>query len=420
MTITEKILARKSGKIKVMPGEFLSVQPDLVFANDATLSKIIKTFEEIGSDKVFDPGKIAFILDHAIPSKDIAAAEVCKRVRTFAKKHEIKYLFDVGRHGIEHVLLPEKRLILPGQVVIGQDSHSCTHGALGAFATGMGVTDIAVAMALGEIWIKVPESIKFIYDGKQQPWVEGKDLILFTIGQIGVEGARYQAMELAGPIIDKLSMSDRLTICNMAIEAGAKNVIIKPDGILKEYLGTNKKADFSYLESDKDARYVKEYHFDITQLSPQVACPNSPENVRNVHELTGVSIDQVVIGSCTNGKLEDLRNAAKVLRGKKIHPDVRLLVIPATQTVYFSALKEGLIEVFLEANGVINPPTCGPCYGGHLGILAEGEVCISTTNRNFVGRMGHPKSQVYLSSPAVAAASAVLGRIAHPREVVKE
>ena len=420
MTITEKILTRNCGKSSIKPGEFINAKPDLVFANDATSSKILKTFEAIGAKKVFNPDKVAFILDHAIPSKDIAAAEVCKAVRRFVKEQGIKYFFDVGRHGIEHTLLPEEGLILPGQVIIGQDSHTCTHGALGAFSTGMGVTDVAVALALGEIWMKVPESIKFVYDGDLQPWVDGKDLILFTIGQIGVDGALYQSMEFTGPVIEKLSMSERLTVCNMGIEAGAKNAIIKPDHIVRDYLGISKREDFSYLESDKGANYVKQYRFNISKLPPQVACPNSPENVKPVDELSDVTIDQVVIGSCTNGKLEDLRKSAKVLKGKKVHPEVRLLVFPATQLIYLQALKEGILEIIIQAGGVVNPSACGPCYGGHLGVLAEGEVAISTTNRNFVGRMGHSKSKVYLSNPAVAAASAVLGRIAHPREVVKE
>lgn len=420
MTITEKILARKSGKPSVKPGEFINVQLDWVVANDATLVKVIRIFEEIGAEKVFDPDKVAFVFDHAVPSKDIASAEVCKVVRRFSKKQGIKHLFDVGRNGIEHILLPEQGLISPGQVIIGQDSHTCTHGALGAFSTGMGVTDVAVALVLGEIWMKVPESIRFNYEGHLSPWIDGKDLILFTIGQIGVDGALYQSMEFTGSVIENLCMSDRLTMCNMAIEAGAKNGIIKPDDTLKKYLGINKEVNFSNLESEEDAYYVRQYYFDVSKLSPQVACPNSPQNVKNVDELSNVFIDQAMIGSCTNGKLEDLRNAARVLKGKKVHRDIRLLVFPATQGIYLQALKEGLIEIIIEAGGVINPPTCGPCYGGHLGILAEGEVAISTTNRNFVGRMGHPKSQIYLSNPAVAAASAVMGRIANPTEVIKE
>jgi len=420
MTITEKILARNSGSSSVEPGQFINVHPDLVFANDATLSSVIKIFETTGAEKVFDPDKVAFIFDHGVPSKDIATAETCKLTREFSQKMGVEKLFDIGRNGIEHTLLPEKGLILPGQVIIGQDSHTCTHGAWATFATAMGATDVAVALALGESWIRVPESIKFNYEGEIPRWVSGKDLILFTIREIGVNGALYKAMEFTGPVIEKLSMSDRMTVCNMAIEAGAKNGVIKADNTLKEHLRISNDPSFVHLESDDDAHYVQEHNFNVSNLSPQVACPSSPGNVANVEDLNGVSVNQVVIGSCTNGKLEDLRNAAKVLKGRKIHNDVRLLVFPATQAIYLQALREGLLEIFVKAEGIINPPTCGCCYGGHLGILAEGEVAISTTNRNFVGRMGHPKSKVYLSNPAVAAASAVMGRIARPEEVVNE
>ena len=422
MTITEKILADHSGKREVFPGELIFVKLDFILANDITGPLAIKEFEKIGVEKVFDNERIALIPDHSTPNKDIKSAMQSKMLREFAKKHGIKYYYEVGRVGIEHALLPEEGLVLPGDAIIGADSHTCTYGALGAFSTGVGSTDLAYAMATGEIWLKVPESIKFVYYGKLSQWVTGKDLILYTIGNIGVDGARYKAMEFTGEVIRKLPMSDRLTICNMAIEAGAKNGIIEPDEITLEYVKNRAKRDFKIYKSDEDAQYKEVYEWDVSDLEPIVAFPHLPSNIKKISEISkDIYIDQVYIGSCTNGRIEDLRIAAKILKGHKVHKDVRLIITPATPNIYMQALKEGLIEIFLEAGASITPPSCGPCLGGHLGVLAEGEKAVATTNRNFVGRMGHPKSEVYLSNPAVAAASAILGRIAAPWEVeVKE
>lgn len=422
MTITEKILANHADKKEVFPGELVFVKLDFILANDITGPLAIKEFEKIGVDKVFDTERIALIPDHSTPNKDIKSALQSKILRDFAKKHKIKYYYEVGRVGIEHALLPEEGLVLPGDCIIGADSHTCTYGALGAFSTGVGSTDLAYAMATGEIWLKVPESMKFIYYGKLPKWVTGKDIILFTIGKIGVDGARYKAMEFTGEVIRSLSMSDRLTICNMAIEAGAKNGIIEPDEVTLEYIRDRAKRSYTIYKSDEDANYKEIYEWDVSDLEPVVAFPHLPSNVKKISEISkDIFIDQVYIGSCTNGRIEDLRLAAKILKGQKVHPDVRLIVTPATPKTYMEALKEGLIEIFLEAGASITPPSCGPCLGGHLGVLAEGERAVATTNRNFVGRMGHPKSEVYLANPAVAAASAVLGRIAAPWEVeVKE
>ncbi len=418
MTITEKILADHSGKKEVFPGELIFVKLDFLLANDITGPIAIKEFEKIGVEKVFDNEKIALVPDHSTPNKDIKSAMQTKMLREFAKKQGIKYYYEVGRVGIEHALLPEEGLVLPGDAIIGADSHTCTYGALGAFSTGVGSTDLAYAMATGEIWLKVPESIKFVYYGKLSQWVTGKDLILYTIGQIGVDGARYKAMEFTGEVIRNLPMSDRLTICNMAIEAGAKNGIIEPDEITLEYVKDRAKRNFKIYKSDEDAHYKEVYEWDVTNLEPIVAFPHLPSNIKKISEIgKDIYIDQVYIGSCTNGRIEDLRLAAKILKGHKVHKDVRLIVTPATPNVYMQALKEGLIEIFLEAGASITPPSCGPCLGGHLGVLAEEEKAVATTNRNFVGRMGHPKSEVYLSNPAVAAASAILGRIAAPWEV---
>lgn len=422
MTITEKILAQHAGKKEVFPGELIFVKLDFILANDITGPLAIKEFEKIGVDKVFDIERIALIPDHSTPNKDIKSAIQSKILRDFAKKHNIKYYYEVGRVGIEHALLPEEGLVLPGDCIIGADSHTCTYGALGAFSTGVGSTDLAYAMATGEIWLKVPESMKFVYYGKLPKWVTGKDIILFTIGKIGVDGARYKAMEFTGEIIRKLPMADRLTICNMAIEAGAKNGIIEPDDITLDYIKDRAKRTYTIYQSDKDANYKEVYEWNISSLEPVVAFPHLPSNIKKISEINkDIFIDQVYIGSCTNGRIEDLRLAAKILKGHKVHKDVRLIVTPATPKTYMEALKEGLIEIFLEAGASITPPSCGPCLGGHLGVLAEGERAIATTNRNFVGRMGHPKSEVYLANPAVAAASAILGRIAAPWEVeVKE
>ena len=403
-TITEKILAAHSGKTVVKPGELLTCRVDLVLGNDITAPPAIKEFEKIGVDRVFDKDKVILVPDHFTPCKDIQSAQLVSQMREFAKKMGITHFYEIGEMGIEHALLPEEGLISPGNLIIGADSHTCTYGALGAFSTGIGSTDMAAAMATGEIWLKVPASIKFIYEGKLQKWVSGKDLILYTIGQIGVDGARYMAMEFTGPVIKELSMDSKFTMANMAIEAGAKNGIF-------EYPGSPK--------SDPDAIYNKEYRFDVSKIEPQVAFPHLPSNVKTIREASkmNIKIDQVFIGSCTNGRIEDLRIAASVLKGRKKHKDIRLIIIPATRRIYRQAIQEGLMEIFIEAEAAISTPTCGPCLGGHMGVLAEGERCIATTNRNFVGRMGHPKSEVYLSNPAIAAASAVLGRIGSQEEL---
>lgn len=418
MTITEKIIAKHAGKKEVYPGELVTAKVDLVMANDVTAPLAIKVLEKYGIDRVFDPERIALVLSHFVPAKDIKSAEQAKIVREFVKKHGIKWFFQEGE-GIEHALLPEEGLVVPGDLVVGADSHTCTYGALGAFSTGMGSTDIAYAIATGETWLKVPESMKFIFYGKPKRWVMGKDLILYTIGQIGVDGALYRAMEFEGEAIRALSMDQRFTITNMAVEAGAKNGIIAPDEKTIEYVSQRAKKEWEVYTSDPDAHYVEIYEWDAGKIEPVVAWPFLPSNVHPVTESTHITIDQAFIGSCTNGRLEDLRIAAAVLKGKKVHPYVRCIVIPASKKVYMQALKEGLIDIFMEAGCVVSVSTCGPCLGGHMGILAEGERCISTSNRNFPGRMGHPKSEAYLANPAVVAASAVLGRIAHPEEVVK-
>ncbi|MCL6635630.1 MAG: 3-isopropylmalate dehydratase large subunit [Peptococcaceae bacterium] len=417
MTITEKILAAHAGKEEVQPGELINARVDLVLGNDITAPVAIKEFEKIGVADVFDRERVALVPDHFVPNKDIKSAEQAKILRDFARLHGLTNYFEVGEMGIEHCLLPEQGLVGPGDLVIGADSHTCTYGGLGAFSTGVGSTDLAAAMALGEIWLKVPESVKFEYEGELNPWVGGKDLILHTIGDIGVDGALYQAMEFTGPAIESLSMDGRLTMCNMAIEAGGKNGIIAPDETTRAYCEGRCKRPYTFYRSDPGAKYVKTYTYDVSQIEPQVAFPHLPENSRPVSEAGHVEIDQAVIGSCTNGRMEDLRLAARVLKGKKVHKNVRLIVIPGTQEIYLQAMREGLLETFVEAGAAVSTPTCGPCLGGHMGILARGERAVATTNRNFVGRMGHPESEVYLSNPAVAAASAILGRIAGPEEV---
>jgi 3-isopropylmalate/(R)-2-methylmalate dehydratase large subunit len=417
MTITEKIIADHAGKKEVKPGDLVTVKIDLAMANDVTAPLAIKILEKYNIDKVFDPEKIALVLSHFVPAKDIKSAEQAKMVRDFAKKHNIKWFFQEGE-GIEHTILPEEGLVVPGDLVVGADSHTCTYGALGAFSTGMGSTDIAYAMATGETWLRVPHSMKFIFYGKPSAWVLGKDLILHTIGQIGVDGALYKAMEFEGEAISHLSMDQRFTITNMAVEAGAKNGIIAPDEKTLQYVSQRAKKPWKVYHSDPDAEYSEIYEWDAGKLEPLVAWPYLPSNVHPVSASTHITIDQAFIGSCTNGRIEDLRIAAKILKGRKVHPYVRCIVIPASKKVYTQALKEGLIDIFLEAGCVVSVSTCGPCLGGHMGILAEGERCISTSNRNFPGRMGHPKSEAYLANPAVVAASAVLGRIAHPEEVV--
>jgi len=416
-TITEKILAAHAGKETVHPGELLSARIDLALANDITAPIAIELFEQSETSSVFDPEKIALVPDHFVPNKDVNSAKQVQVMRGFAKKYGIKHFFELGEMGIEHVLLPEQGLVLPGEVVIGADSHTCTYGALGAFATGVGSTDIAAAMIAGEVWFKVPESIKLSYEGALQKWVTGKDLILYTIGDIGVDGATYKAMEFVGPVIEALPMSDRMTMANMAIEAGAKNGIISPDQVTLDYVSSRAKRSFTAYKSDPDAHYQEERAFDVSKMEPQVAFPHLPENTRPVSEVGTVPIDQAVIGSCTNGRIEDLRLAAQVLKGHRVHKNMRLIIIPATPTIYRQAMDEGLFETFLDAKGIVSPPTCGPCLGGFMGILGPKERAISTTNRNFLGRMGHSTSEVYLANPAVAAASAVLGRIGSPEEL---
>lgn len=418
MTITEKILAAHAGRKRVSPGELINARVDLTLGNDITAPVAIKEFEKIGVDGVFDRERVALVPDHFTPNKDIKSAEQVAMIREFAKKYGIPNFFEVGRMGIEHCLLPEQGLVGPGDLVIGADSHTCTYGALGAFSTGVGSTDLAAAMALGEIWLKVPETIQFVFEGELQPWVGGKDLILHIIGDIGVDGARYQAMEFAGPAIEKMSMDGRFTMCNMAIEAGGKNGIVAPDEKTRAYVEGRCRRPYRFYESDPDAAYKEVRRYDASLIEPQVAFPHLPENSRPISRVGNVEIQQVVIGSCTNGRMEDLRDAARVIKGKKVHKNVRLIIFPGTQEIYLQALREGLIETLVEAGGAVSTPTCGPCLGGHMGILAPGERCVSTTNRNFVGRMGHTESEVYLSNPAVAAASAVLGRIAGPTEVL--
>ncbi|OGC05096.1 3-isopropylmalate dehydratase large subunit [candidate division WOR-1 bacterium RIFOXYA12_FULL_43_27] len=400
-TITEKILAKHCGKKEVHPGELIECDVDLVLGNDITAPPAIKQFNLIGVDKVFDPDKIYLVPDHFTPEKDRKSAEQVQMMREFAKKYKITHFFEIGCVGVEHALLPEMGAIKPGDLIIGADSHTCTYGALGAFSTGVGSTDMAAAMATGKVWLKVPEAIKFVMNGKLNKWVEAKDLILYVIGLIGVDGARYMTMEFTGDTISNLSVEGKLTMANMAIEAGGKNGIFEADG----------------WKSDKDAHYAKVIEIDCSKIEPQIAFPHLPSNTRGVSKSTDVKIDQSVIGSCTNGRIEDLRVAANVLKGRKVHKDVRLVILPATQKIYKQAMKEGLFEIFMAAGGVITTPSCGPCLGGHLGILAEGERAIATTNRNFVGRMGHPKSEVYLSNVAIAAASAILGRIGSPEEL---
>ncbi|MFY9175511.1 MAG: 3-isopropylmalate dehydratase large subunit [Peptococcia bacterium] len=418
MTITEKILAAHAGLPEVKAGQLIIAKLDLVLANDITGPLAIKEFNKIGVEKVFDPERVVLIPDHFAPAKDIASAQQCKDIKDFSNQQGLNY-YEVGRCGIEHCYLPEQGLVGPGDVVIGADSHTCTYGGLGAFSTGVGSTDLAVGMAKGEIWFRVPESIKFVLKGKpKNPYVSGKDYILHIIGLIGVDGAQYRAMEFTGEAISDLSIDGRLTITNMAIEAGAKNGIIAPDEKTIAYVEGRAKRPWKVYQSDPDAHYSEVYEIDVTDLEPQVAFPHLPSNTRAVSEAGEVKIDQAVIGSCTNGRWEDLVIAAEVMRGKKVHPDVRAIVIPGTQEIYLQAVKEGLVETFIQAGAVVSTPTCGPCLGGYMGILAKGERAISTTNRNFVGRMGHPESEVYLSNPAVAAASAVMGRLADPREVV--
>jgi len=419
MTITEKIIAAHAGRDYVEPGELVTVKVDLAIANDITAPLAIKQLEKYGIDKVHDPNKIALVMDHFFPPKDIMSAQQIKISRDFAKKMGIKNYFEGQDSGVMHTLLPEKGFVVPGDLVIGADSHTCTYGGIGAFSTGVGSTDIAYIWATGETWLRVPESMKFVFYNKPQKWVGGKDFVLTVIGKIGVDGALYKAMEYQGEAIRALDIDNRLTIANMAIEAGGKSGIIEPDEKTVEWVRKRTNREFKLYKSDPDAKYCCEYEFDASKIEPVVACPSLPSNVKPVSEVAGTHIDQVFIGSCTNGRLSDLRIAAAILKGKKVHPEVRCIVIPASDQIYKQALHEGILEILADAGCLISTSTCGPCLGGHMGILAEGEACISTSNRNFVGRMGHPKSQVYLSGPAVATASAVLGRIAHPDEVAK-
>jgi 3-isopropylmalate/(R)-2-methylmalate dehydratase large subunit len=420
MTITEKILAGHAGRERLAPGELVNCRLDLVLANDITAPLAIQEFRKLGLSKVFDPGRVVLVMDHFTPNKDIKSAEQCLMIRQFAREFGIVNYFDVGAMGIEHCLLPEQGLVLPGDCMIGADSHTCTYGALGAFATGVGSTDLAAGMAMGECWFKIPESMKFVFHGKLRPWVGGKDLILYTIGRIGVEGARYRAMEFTGEVIGALSVEGRLTMCNMAVEAGAKNGIVTPDDKTLAFVAGRARRPFQVYASDPDASYVEVHEYEAGQIEPQVAFPHLPENSRPVSEAAGIAVDQVVIGSCTNGRLEDLRIAAGILKGRRASSRLRLIVIPGTQEIYLQAMREGLLEIFVEAGAAVSTPTCGPCLGGHMGILAHGERALSTTNRNFVGRMGHPESEVYLAGPAVAAASAITGYITHPEEVVRQ
>ncbi len=419
MTITEKILADHAGLPEVVPGQLITAKLDLVMANDVTGPIAIREFAKFGVDHVFDPGKVALVPDHFTPNKDIASAEQTKIMREFAREQKVEHYWEVGRVGIEHCLLPEQGVTLPGDLIIGADSHTCTYGALGAFATGVGSTDCAAGLATGEAWFRVPESMKFVFQGADfQPWVSGKDLILYLIGKIGVDGARYRAMEFAGVGISALSMDARFTMCNMAIEAGGKNGIIAPDEKTLAYVQSRAQRPYKTFASDPDAQYAEIMEFNVRDIPLQVAFPHLPENTRSIDEASGVKLDQVVIGSCTNGRIEDLRVAAAILKGKTVHPEIRLIIFPGTQAIYKQAIKEGLADVFVDAGAAFSTPTCGPCLGGHMGILAKGERALSTTNRNFVGRMGHPESEVYLTGPAVAAASAVRGEICHPKEVV--
>jgi 3-isopropylmalate/(R)-2-methylmalate dehydratase large subunit len=414
MTMSQKILAAHAGLSGVQAGELIKANLDLVLGNDITAPVAIDELKKAGIETVFDKTKIALVMDHFTPNKDIKAAEQCKCVREFAGARDIENFFDVGEMGVEHAILPEKGLVGPGELIIGADSHTCTYGALGAFATGVGSTDMAAGMATGKAWFKVPEALLFNLHGKPRQWVGGKDLILHIIGRIGVDGALYQSMEFAGEGVQNLTIDDRFTIANMAIEAGGKNGIFPVDDITLAYIKDKVKRPYHVYAADADAAYVKTYDIDLTALQPTVAFPHLPENTRTQDDWGEVTIDQVVIGSCTNGRLSDLRIAAQILKGKRVKKGVRTIVIPATQKIYLDAMKEGLLEIFIEAGAAVSTPTCGPCLGGHMGILAKGERAVATTNRNFVGRMGHPGSEVYLAGPAVAAASAILGKIASP------
>lgn len=418
MTMTQKILAEHAGLDGVYAGQFIEANLDMVLGNDITAPVAIKEFEKIGVKDVFHKEKIALVPDHFTPNKDIKSAEQCKAMREFAHEKEIEHYFEIGQMGIEHALLPEKGLVVPGDAVIGADSHTCTYGALGAFSTGVGSTDMGAAMGTGKCWFKVPEAIEFELIGKPSEWVSGKDIILHIIGEIGVDGARYKSMEFKGEGVKNLSMDDRFTISNMAIEAGAKNGIFEVDEKTIEYVKEHATKEYKIYKSDDDAVYSEKHTIDLSKIRPTVGFPHSPDNTRTIDEVGDIEIDQVVIGSCTNGRIEDLRAAAKVLKDRKINKRIRAIIFPATQKIYLMAMEEGLLKIFIEAGAIVSTPTCGPCLGGHMGILAEGERAVATTNRNFVGRMGHEKSEVYLASPAVAAASAIMGKIANPEDII--
>ncbi len=417
MTITEKILADHAGLESVKPGDLITAKVDITLANDITGPVAINEFRKTGAKKVFDNKRVVFVPDHFVPNKDIKSAEQAKMIREFAREQELKNYFDVGRMGIEHTLLPDLGIVGPGDLVIGADSHTCTYGALGAFSTGVGSTDLACAMTLGETWFKVPETIKVEFYGELQKWVSAKDLVLFLIGQIGVDGALYQSLEIGGSVIENMSMDGRFTFCNMAIEAGAKNGIIIPDETTRKFVEGRCQRPFKFYASDAGAEYARVLRYDVSTIEPQVAFPHLPENTKGISQVGNIKIDQAVIGSCTNGRISDLEVTAKLLEGRQVHRDARLLVFPGTQDIYLEAIEKGYVQTIVKAGGAVSTPTCGPCLGGHAGILARGEKCISTTNRNFVGRMGDTGSEVYLSSPAIAAASAVLGRIASPEEL---
>lgn len=419
MTVTEKILAKHAGVKEVSPGELINAKVDIALGNDITAPIAINEFRKAGAKKVWNRNRIVLVPDHFTPNKDIKSANQCKILRDFAREQKITHYYEGGEVGVEHALLPEKGVVVPGDVVIGADSHTCTYGALGAFATGVGSTDLAAAMITGEVWFRVPESIKFVFKGRLRKWVSGKDLILHLIGDIGVDGALYKAMEFTGAPIRKLSMDSRMAMCNMAIEAGGKSGIIPPDEVTEEYVKARAERKYKFYSSDTDAEYSEVREYDCAEIEPKVALPHLPENTKNVSEVSNIAVDQVVIGSCTNGRMEDMEVAARILKGKKANPNLRLIIIPATPHIYKESMDRGWFDIFMEAGAIISPPTCGPCLGGHMGILAEGERALATTNRNFVGRMGDVKSEVYLSSPAVAAATAIKGRIAHPDEVMK-
>ena len=418
MTMTQKIIAAHAGLPEVHAGQLVTAKVDMVLSNDITGPVAIREMNKVGLDCVFDKNKIAMIPDHFSPAKDIKSAEQCKAIRDFAKAHEIKHYYEVGKMGVEHCLLPEQGIVGAGQLIIGADSHTCTYGAVGAFSTGMGSTDIAAAMISGETWLKVPEAIKVVVTGEPtNSFVSGKDVILYLIGMIGVDGALYQSLEFVGDGLKHISMEGRLTIANMAIECGAKNGVFPVDEICKEYLADRFDDDYNIYEADDDAEYTREIIIDLSKLVPQVAFPHLPSNTHPINEIEKIAIDQVVIGSCTNGRLEDMRIAGEILKGKKVAPYLRLIVIPGTQAVYEACMKEGIIQTILDAGGVVSTPTCGPCVGGYMGILAKGERALATTNRNFIGRMGDPESEIYLCNPAVAAASAINGYITNPEEV---